>query len=105
MIYLYKATITWISIYIFCLQRFSSILELTAEMTCLSFKFITVKSVLSGHSKRRSIIGFQDEYRLMQVKNLQNDTRDHSAIFSTFIKLQFVFKTFVLSFWSGRIRF
>ena len=28
---------------------------------------------------------------------MQNAPRDHSTIFSTFIKLQFVFKTFVLS--------
>ena len=33
----------------------------------------------------------------MQVKVLQNALLEHSAILSTFIKLQFVFKTFVLS--------
>ena len=33
----------------------------------------------------------------MQVKVLQNAPREHSVILSTFIKLPFVFKTFVLS--------
>ena len=33
----------------------------------------------------------------MQVKVLQNAPREHSAILSTFIKLQFIFKIFVLS--------
>ena len=33
----------------------------------------------------------------MQVKVFQNAPKEHSAIFSTFIKLPFVFKTFVLS--------
>ena len=49
----------------------------------------TVKLVLNGHSKRRKLV-FKTDYRLMQVKSI-------SAIFSTFIKLPFVFKTFVLS--------
>ena len=35
----------------------------------------------------------------MQVKVLQNALREHSAILSTFIKLQFVFKTFFVYFW------
>ena len=46
----------------------------------------TVKPVLSGHSKRRPKIGFQDLLSL-------ND----SVILSIFIKLSYVFKTFVLS--------
>ena len=33
----------------------------------------------------------------MHSKVLQNAPREHSAILSTFIKLPFVFKTFVLS--------
>ena len=41
----------------------------------------TVKPVLTGHSKRRPNAG----------------QGEHSAILSTFIKLSFVFKTFVLS--------
>ena len=31
---------------------------------------ITVKPVLSGHSKRRPKIGFHDRYHLMQVKSI-----------------------------------
>ena len=58
--------------------------------SCMS----TVKPVLSGHSKRRPKIGFQDRLSLLKcrLKVLQKD-----AIFLTFIKLQFVFKTFVVS--------
>ena len=40
---------------------------------------------------------FNTDYRLMQVKVLQNAPRTYSAILSTFIKLSFVFKTYVLS--------
>ena len=42
---------------------------------------------------------FNTNYRLMQVKSCAECSkgREHSAIFSTFIKLPFVFKTFVLS--------
>ena len=42
-------------------------------------------------------LAFDTDYRLMQVKILQNAPREHSAILSTFIKLPFVFKIFVLS--------
>ena len=37
-------------------------------------------------------------------KVLQNALFEHSAILSTFIKLQFVFKTFVLSFLIGPLK-
>ena len=57
----------------------------------------TVKPVLSGHSKRRPKIGFQTIIAYCWSKVLQNAPREHSAILSTFIKLPFVFKTFVLS--------
>ena len=57
----------------------------------------TVKPVLSGHSKRRAKIGFQDRLRLMHVKTNAECSIEHSAKFSTFIKLPIVFKTFVLS--------
>ena len=40
----------------------------------------------------------------MQVKVLQNAPREQSAIFSTFIKLPFVFKTFFCLYLSGRLR-
>ena len=60
-------------------------------------KVCTVK-LFRGHLKRRPIIGFQ--YRLMlnegqkYCRMLQGE---HSAILSTFIKLPFVIKIFVLS--------
>ena len=56
----------------------------------------TGKPVLSGHSKRIPNLVFKTDFRLMQVKLLQNAQREHSAILSTFIKLPFVDKTFVL---------
>ena len=40
---------------------------------------------------------FKTDYRLMQVKSLQNAPREHSAILLTLIKLPSVFKIFVLS--------
>ena len=40
---------------------------------------------------------FKTDYRLMQVKNIAEcSKREHSSILSTFIKLQFVIKIFVL---------
>ena len=40
----------------------------------------------------------------MQVKVLQNALLEHSAIHSTIIKLSFVFKTFVLSFFEWPLK-
>ena len=42
-------------------------------------------------------------YRLMQVKSISMLQGEHSAILSTYIKLPFVIKIFVLSFLSGCI--
>ena len=53
---------------------------------------ITVKPVLSGHSKKDQKLVFKMNYHLMQVKSIAE-----SAILSTFIKLPFVIKIFVLS--------
>ena len=51
--------------------------------------------VLSGHSK--ITLGFNTDYRLMQVKSIAEV--EHSAILSTCIKLPLSFKTlFFLSF-------
>ena len=62
-------------------------------MKCDSGINSTVKHVLSGHSKRRPKISFQDRLSLnagqKYCRMLQNA--------STFIKLPFVFKTFVFS--------
>ena len=60
----------------------------------------TVKPVLRGHSKRNPKIGFQYQLSLKNKgqKYCRMLQKEHSAIFfSTFIKLPFVFKTFVLS--------
>ena len=47
---------------------------------------------------------FKPDFCLMQVKSVAECSKEHSAILSTFIKLPFVFKTFVLSILSGRFR-
>ena len=61
-------------------------------------KTYIVKPVLRGHSKRIPKIGFQDRLLLnagqKYCRMLQGE---HSAILSTFIKLPFVIKIFVLS--------
>ena len=52
----------------------------------------TVKPVLSGHSKRRPKIGFQDRLSLNEGrKYCRNALLEHSATLWTFIKLPFVF--------------
>ena len=62
------------------------------------FYMCTVKSVLSGHSKIRPKIGFQDPLLLNAgQKYCRKLPMEHSPILSTFIKLPIVFKTFVLS--------
>ena len=50
----------------------------------------TVKPVLSSHFKRRPNIGFQDRLLL-------NAGQKYCRMLSNFIKLPFVFKSFVLS--------
>ena len=57
----------------------------------------TVKPALSGHSKRRPKIVFQDQLSLNAGQKYCRMLQEHSAILSTFIKLPFVFKIFVLS--------
>ena len=68
------------------------------ELNLGVFSQNTVKPVLSGHSKRRPKIGFQDRLLLnagqKYCRMLQGE---HSAILSTFIKLPFVINIFVLS--------
>ena len=58
----------------------------------------TVKPVLSGHSKRRLNIGFNTDYRLMQVKTIAERSK------GTFIKLPFFIKIFVLSIFDWLLR-
>ena len=55
-----------------------------------------VKPVLSGHSKKKTKIGFQDRLSLNAGQKYCRMLQwEHSAILSTFIKLPFVIKTFV----------
>ena len=65
----------------------------------------TVKPVLSSHSKRRPTIGIQDRLLLnagqKYCRMLQGE---HSAILSTFIKLPFVIKILVLSFFEWPLK-
>ena len=61
-------------------------------------EYNTVKPVLNGHSKRRPKIGFQDQLSFNAgQKYCRMLPFEHSAILSAFIRLPFVFKTFVLS--------
>ena len=58
----------------------------------------TVKPVVSGHSNRRPKFGFQDRLSLNAgQKYFRMLQEEHSAILSTFFKLPFVIKVFVLS--------
>ena len=56
----------------------------------------TVKPVLSGHSKKTPKKVFKTNNRLMQVKSIA-ESRIHSAVLLTCIKLPHSFKTFVFS--------
>ena len=61
-------------------------------------KMYTVKPVLSGHSKKRPKIGFQDGLSLNAgQKYCRMLHGEHSAILLTFITLPLVIKLFVLS--------
>ena len=63
------------------------------QQICGKLLFYTVKPPLS---KRPKLV-FKTNYRLIQVRSIAECSREHSAILSTFIKLPFVFKIFVLS--------
>ena len=66
---------------------------------CILTADYTVKPVLSGHSKKEhqlSLNAGQKYCRMLQ--------REHSAIISTFIKLPFVIKIFVLSFFEWLLK-
>ena len=59
----------------------------------------TVKPVLSGHSKRRPKIGFQDPLSLNSGQKYSRMLQgEHSVILSTFIKLPFAIKMFFVYF-------
>ena len=56
------------------------------------------KTGLKQSFKKKTKIGFQVDYRLMQVKSIAECSQvEHSAIILTFIKLPFAIKTFVFS--------
>ena len=60
-----------------------------SHLMCFSVAFYnTVKPVLSGHSKRRTNIGFQDKLSL----NVGSNVFQNAPILSTFIKLPFITK-------------
>ena len=63
---------------------------------CILTADYTVKPVLSSHSKKKT------NYGLMQVKSIAE--WEHSAILSTFIKLPFVIKIFVLPFFEWLLK-
>ena len=66
---------------------------------------ITVKPVISGHSKRRPEIGFQDRLLLnVGQKYCIMLQGEHSAILSTVIKLPFVIKIFVLFIFEWQLK-
>ena len=56
-----------------------------------------VKPVLSGPQKEDQNLVFKTVFCLMQAKSIA-ECSEHSAILPTFIKLPFVIKIFVLSF-------
>ena len=73
-----------------------------------TFLFIYVSIhciVLSGHSKRRLKIGFQDRFLLNACQKYCRMLQgEHSAILSTFIKLPFVIKILVLSIFEWQLK-
>ena len=78
-------------------------LKYTQSALFVHLKSITVKPVLSGHSKRRQKNVFKTDCPLMQVESIAECSK-HSAILSTFIKLPFVIKILFCLFLSGRLR-
>ena len=65
----------------------------------------TVKPVLRGHSKRRPKFVLKTDLSLnADQKYCRMLQWEHSAILSTFIKLPFVFKTFVLSIFEWQLK-
>ena len=66
-------------------------------VVCTIKGMYSVKPVLSHHSKRRPTLVLKTDYRLMQVKSIAECSHGAFCNTSTFIKLPFVIKTFVLS--------
>ena len=67
--------------------------------------WIYSKACLKRPLKMKTKISFQDRLSLNAgQKYLQNAPREHSAIFLTFIKLPFVYKTFILSIFEWSLK-
>ena len=62
------------------------------------------KPVLNDHSQKDKKLVLKTKYHLMQVKSIA-ECSQHSAILSTFIKLPFDIKIFVLSIFEWPLRF
>ena len=68
------------------------------DSTSLILDLHTVKPVLSGHSQKDKKMVFKTNYRLVHVKSIAECSKgENSAILSTFIKLPFAIKIFVLT--------
>ena len=65
-------------------------------MFCRDEAPINIK-LKKSHSQKDQNFVFKTDYRLMQVKNIAECSKGHSAILSTFIKLPFAIKIFVSS--------
>ena len=71
-------------------------------MVCLTYNKICLKWALKKKTKK---IGFQDQLSLNTGQIIAEcSLLEHSAILSTFIKLPFVLKTFVLSFFKWPLK-
>ena len=62
----------------------------------------TLEPVLNGHSQKDKKMDFKTDYHLMQVKSIAECSK--SAILSTFIKLPFDNKIFVLSIFEWQLK-
>ena len=66
--------------------------------TCLSKTCLYLsKTCLKRSLKKKTKMVFRTDYRLMQVKSIAECSGEHSAILSTFIKLNFVIRIAVSS--------
>ena len=77
-------------------QLKTGVLSISLE-EIIGFRPIRVKPVIGSHSKRRPKLVFKTDYHLMQVKSIAECSKRAFCNTLTFIKLSFVFKTFVLS--------
>ena len=68
-------------------------------------KHVTVKPVLSGHSKRRSKLVFKADYRLMQVKSIPECSKGSNLqYFPPSLSYNLSLRPSFCLFLSGRLR-